>query len=107
MQPPPPTGCTGRAPLGVGGAGVTLDEAAVVVAAMASPGDQPTAKTRAATQEPSAAVVLAFARVTTNNCSFSAPDAQNRAPASEKSPRRHRGSTKDDRGVARPGRDLK
>ncbi len=61
MQPPPPTGCTGKAPPGVGGgAGVTLDEAAVVVVGVVAPGDQPTARTSAATQAHNAAAVLAL-----------------------------------------------
>ncbi len=67
MQPPPPTGWTGKAPPGFGGdggAGVTLDEAAAVVVGVAPPGDQPTAKTSAATQAHNAAPVLAFGFVT-------------------------------------------
>jgi len=68
MQPPSPTGWTGKAPPGVGGdGGITLDEAAVVVVAVVAPGDQPTAKTSAATPPHNAAAVLVFAFVTTLN----------------------------------------
>ncbi|OCB35411.1 hypothetical protein A9X02_21745 [Mycobacterium malmoense] len=60
MQPPPPAGCTGRAPPGVGGgAGATFEEEATVATlAVASPGDQPKATTSAAPQAHSAAAVL-------------------------------------------------
>ena len=79
MQPPPPAGCTGKAPPGAGGgAGVTLDEeVAFVVLAAASPAAQPNAKTSAAPQAPNAAAVLACPFHTTHHCSYSRRDAQN------------------------------
>lgn len=67
MQPPPPAGCTGRAPPGVGGAGVTLDDEATETAT--SPADQPNAKTSAAPQAQSAAAVLACPFPTPHHCS--------------------------------------
>lgn len=80
MQPPPPTGCTGKAPLGVGGgAGVTLDEAALAASAVASPGNQPSAKTSTPTQALKAAAVLARRLLITNDCSDSPRDAHRRA----------------------------
>lgn len=58
MQPPPPAGCTGKAPPGAGGAGgwrVTVDE--VTLAAVATAGDDPNAKASPAAHN--AATVLA------------------------------------------------
>jgi hypothetical protein len=60
MQAPPPTGCTGRAPPGVdgdGGAGLTLDEAAVAVATESST-DAPIAKANTATPPHNTAAAL-------------------------------------------------
>lgn len=50
MQPPPPAGCTGRAPPGAGGgAGVTFDDGVGFAARLTIPAsDQPNAKTSAA-----------------------------------------------------------
>lgn len=79
MQPPPPAGCTGKAPPGVGGgAGVTLDEEGAVAArAVASPADQPNATTSAAPQAHNVAAVLACPFPTSDHCSYSPRDAQN------------------------------
>ena len=76
MQPPPPAGCTGKAPPGVGGgAGATLeDEVAVAAHAAASPADQPNAKISADPQADNAAV-LARPLPTPDHCSYSPPRA--------------------------------
>lgn len=80
MQPPPPAGCTGKAPPGAGGgAGVTLDEAAVAAIAVASPGNQPSAKTSTPTQALKAAAVVACRLPITDDCSYSPRDAHRRA----------------------------
>lgn len=55
MQPPPPTGCTGTAPPGAGGA---TDELAMADGAV--PDARPAAKTNAATHPHSEARVMAF-----------------------------------------------
>jgi hypothetical protein len=59
MQPPPPAGCTGKAPPGAGGrAGVTLDEEVAFAGRVArSPSDQPNARTNAAPQAHNAVAV--------------------------------------------------
>ncbi len=85
MHAPPPAGRTGRAPPGVdgdGGAGATLDDAAVAVGpAVAPAGDHPVAKASKAAPPHNAAVALVLALLTMDNRSFSSSDSQKRAPA--------------------------
>lgn len=78
MQPPPPTGCTGTAPPGAGGAGVTTD--GVAVAAGAPPDGRPAARTTAVTHPHSAARVLAFGVPTRHNSNCSSVDTQITTP---------------------------
>jgi hypothetical protein len=92
MQPPPPTGCTGKAPPGAGG-GVTLDEAAVVVIAGIAV-MSPTAKTRAVTAPHNATTVPPCRFLTIHKCSHSPPNAHHTRPDSENTPRSHQESSK-------------
>jgi hypothetical protein len=79
MQPPPPTGWTGKAPPGAdgdGGAVDSPDEVADVVITVIEV-MSPNAKTSAATQIHHAAAALACRFPIALNCSYLPPDAQN------------------------------
>jgi hypothetical protein len=89
MQPPPPTGWTGKAPPGVDGDGGAVDwpdEAADVVITVIAV-MSPTAKTSAATQIHHAAAFLVCRFPTIHHSSYSGPDAQNTRSDSRRSPR--------------------
>ncbi len=107
MQPPPPTGWTGKAPPGAGGDGgagvMLLEEAAVVVVAVVPPGDQPAAETSTATQAHIAAAVLPLRFVTTHHCSFPTRVLRAPRPDSEKIPRSRRASSQGARSVKPTG----
>ncbi len=88
MQPPPPTGCTGTAPPGAGGA---TDEEAI--AAGAAPEERPAAKTNALTHPHSAARAFAFEVPIRHNSSCSAVDARVTRENYEHTPRILQGVT--------------
>lgn len=81
QPPPPPTGCTGKAPPGAGaGEGITADEAVDGAGAGVPPGEKPAAKASATTPTLKAAVVLEFGLFTSCNGSCSSVDAQVKRP---------------------------
>ena len=76
MQPPPPTGCTGMAPLPFQGAGTALDDGLIALLGASSIPVILNAAARATAAPLSiAATVVPLRFVTTLSCSFSSEDA--------------------------------